>query len=258
MKADDRLRQAFEDLEQRTNAVDPQFSLQRLGRTAPVRRWVPALAGAAAVLAVIGVVAVSGLLAGPDTDEVVATTVPDSTTFVPDTTEPETEVTTTVTAPTDVSPDLPTHRVVGVAADDVLNVRSEPGADADLVAVLPPNYAGVRAIDNLASVADGGEWREVELLDPARVVDGGELDGRRLTGWVNTAFIEEYDPSLPDLSPCEHEIGPMPEPSGSGPDHVYSVRQFGLGGCIRTVVTFGANFDEGRWPIDGITTDMQP
>ncbi|MEX2280264.1 MAG: hypothetical protein WEA76_09265, partial [Acidimicrobiia bacterium] len=259
MKADDRLRQAFEDLERRTESVDPQFSLQRLGRTAPARRWVPALAGAAAVLAVIGVVAVSGLLAGPDTDDVVGTTVPDATTLNPDsTTTSSDEPITTTTVPGEASTDRPTHRVVGVVADDVLNVRAEPGSDAHVIAVLPPTYAGIRALDNIETVGDGGNWRQVELLDPTRVIDGGELDGQPLVGWVNSAFIEEYDPTAPEVAPCEHSIGPMPEPVGDTPDHVYSVRQYELGGCIRTVVTFGQDFDEGRWPIDGITTDMRP
>ncbi|HVR31366.1 MAG TPA: SH3 domain-containing protein, partial [Acidimicrobiia bacterium] len=257
MNSEDRLRQAFEDLERRTESVDPRYSLQRLPRNAERRAWVPALAGAGAVLAVIGVVAVAGLLTGPETDDVVATP---STLDTAVTSSTEPEVTTTITVP--VVPldtaSYPTHRVVGVADDDVLNVRSEPGASADLVAVLPPSYAGIRAIDNVAIVEDGGEWRQIELLDPTRVIDGGELDGQRLTGWVNTAFIEEYDPSQPDVFPCEHDIGPMPEPTGEAPDHVYSIRQFGLGGCLRTVVTFGQEFDTGYWPIDGITTDMRP
>ena len=258
MNSDDRLRQAFEDLEHRTRTVDPRFSLQRLGREARPRAWVPALAGAAAVLAVIGVVAVSGLLSGPDTDDVVGTTVPDSTTLVPDSTTTSVDEPITTTTFPNIESDYPTHRVTGVAADDVLNVRAEPGPDADAVAVLPPDYAGIRALDNVEVVADGGTWRQVELLDPTRVVDGGELDGVRLVGWVNAAFIAEYDPTLPEIAPCQHDIGPMPEPTGDAPDHVYSVRQFGLGGCVRTVVTFGQDFDTGYWPIDGITTDMRP
>ena len=261
MNSDDRLREAFEDLQQRTATVDPQYSLQRLSRSSAERRtWVPALAGAAVVLAVIGGVAVAGLLSGPETDDVVATTVPDSTTLVPDstTTSLDEPVTTTTVAPPVADLAYPTHRVIGVADDDVLNVRAEAGASAELVAVLPPNYAGIRAIDNVATVEDGGEWLQVELIDPTRVIDGGEQDGQRITGWVNAAFIEEYDPSVPGVFPCEHDLGSMPPPVGVAPDHVYAIRQFGLGGCIRTVVTFGVDFDEGRWPIDGITTDMRP
>jgi len=258
MNTDDRLRRAFEDLERRTESIDSRFSLQRLRRTTEQRGWIPALAGAAAVLAVIGVVALSGFLSGPDDDVITGTTLDEtSVTEGTDTTDPVVTTTSVETA-VDPSLDLPTHRVVGVAEDDVLNVRSEPGADADLVAVLPPNYVGIRLVDNVAIAEDGGEWHQVELLDPTLVVDGGELDGRRITGWVNSAYLEPYEPSLPEVPPCRHDIGPMPEPTGVAPDHVYSVRQFGLGGCVRTVVTFGANFDEGRWPIDGITTDMQP
>ena len=253
MNSEDRLRQAFEDLERRTESVDPRYSLQRLPRNTERRAWVPALAGAGAVLAVIGVVAVAGLLSGPETDDAVAT--PSTLDTVNSLTQPT--VTTTITVPQDTS-SYPTHRVVGVADDDVLNVRSEPDPGADVVAVLPPDYIGIRTLDDTAVADDGGAWSRVELLDPALVVDGGELDGQRLTGWVNSAFIEEYDPSRPDVFPCEHDIGPMPEPTGEAPDHVYSIRQFGLGGCLRTVVTFGADFDEGRWPIDGITTDMRP
>lgn len=259
MNSDDRLRRAFDDLAHRVEAVNPRFSLQRLSRRSERRGWVAALAGAGAVLAVIGVVAVSGFLSGPDTDDVVATTVPTSTPIVPDstTTRIDEPITTTTVAGEEAS-NRPTHRVVGVADDDVLNVRAQPGADGDLIAVLPPTYAGIRALDNIETVVDGGNWREVELLDPTRVVERGELDGVRLTGWVNSAFIEEYDPTLPEVAPCEHDIGPMPDRVGDAPDHVYSIRQFGLGGCIRTVVTFGQDFDEGRWPIDGITTDMRP
>lgn len=260
MNSDDRLRQAFEDLERRSDAVDPRYSLQRLGGDGRRRNpWMPALAGAAAVLAVIGVVAVSGLLSGPDTDDVVGTTVPDATTLVPDSTTTSVgEPITTTTIPGAGPTDIPTHQVTGVAEDDVLNVRAEPGPGAALIAVLPPDYAGIRALDNIEVVADGGSWRQVELLDPTRVVDGGELDGMRLVGWVNTAFITEYDPTLPEIAPCQHDIGPMPEPTGDAPDHVYSIRQFGLGGCLRTVVTFGQDFDTGYWPIDGITTDIRP
>ncbi len=260
MNSDDRLRQAFDDLERRAERVDPQFSLQRLPRGSQRPAWLPALAGAAAVLAVIGVVAVAGLLSGPDDDEVVTGATDDVTTTIGNTTEATgtSEPPTTLVLPIDASWFYPTHRVVGVAADDVLNVRVAPGASSDLVAVLPPDYAGLLATENSAVVEDGGEWREFELVDPARAVIRGEFDGQRLTGWVNTAFVEPYDPSLPDVFPCEHEIGPMPETSGTSPDHVYSVRQFGLGGCIRTVVTFGVDFDQERWPIDGISTDMRP
>lgn len=259
MNSDDRIRRAFEDLEHRTGAVDPRFSLQRFGREARPRAWVPALAGAAAVLAVIGVVAISGLLSGPDTDDAVATTVPDSTTLVPETSTTATVVEeTTTTIPTETN-ELPTHRVVGVADDDVLNVRKAPGADADLLAELPPNYRGIRAIDNVEIVNDGGEWRQVELVDPIRLVGLEEpLHGAPIVGWVNSAFIEPHDPSAADAFPCGGQMSSTIEAAGTDPDHVYAIRQFGLGGCLRTVVTFGQNFDEERPLYDRISTDVRP
>jgi hypothetical protein len=260
MSSDDRLRQAFEDLERRAERVDPQFSLQRLPRTTERRGWIPALAGAGAVLAVIGVVALSGFLSGPDDDIVTGTTTDntETTTAVPSTTTP---FVTTTWAPFD-DPQLlaPTHRVTGVADDDVLNVRREPGAGSALYAALPPDYAGIRLVDNVAVVEDGGEWWQVELLDPVRLIDRGEpLEGAPIVGWVNSAFLAEYDPSLPEVEPCAGEVGSVPTASGTAPDHTYSLRQFMLdGGCVRTVVTFGQNFDEFRPQYDGISTDVRP
>jgi hypothetical protein len=263
MNSDDRLRQAFDDLQQRTESVDPQYSLQRISRASTERRaWVPALAGAAVVLAVIGGVALSGLLSGPEADDVVATTVPDSTTLIPDSTttssdEPATTTTSTV-LPTS-SNVLPTHRVTGVASDDVLNVRVEPGVDGGLLAELPPDYRGIRTIDNIEIVEDGGEWRQVILLDPIRLVGLEEpLHGAPITGWVNSAFIEPHDPSMSDAFPCGGQMTSTIEATGPAPDHVYAIRQFGLGGCIRTVVTFGQNFDGSRPLYDRISTDVRP
>jgi hypothetical protein len=260
MSNDDRLRRAFEELEQRTESVDPRFSLQRLPRPSERRGWIPALAGAGAVLAVIGVVAVSGLLSGSETD-VVDTTVPETSTLLPETSTTATVVveTTTTMVPTEASPDLPTHSVVGVADDDVLNVRVDPGADADLLAELPPDYRGIRAIDNVEIVTDGGEWRQVVLLDPVRLIGLEEpLHGAPITGWVNSAFLEPHDPSAPERLPCGGQMTSTIEATGTDPDHVYAIRQFGLGGCIRTVVTFGQNFDEARPLYDRFSTDVRP
>lgn len=263
MNSDDRLRQAFDDLQQRTESVDPQFSLQRMSRSSTERRaWVPALAGAAVVLTVIGGVAVAGLLSGPETDDVVATTVPsDSTTLIPDstTTSVDEPVSTTTTVPPTSSNVLPTHRVTGVAGDDVLNVRKEPGADGELLAELAPDYRGIRLFDNVAIVEDGGEWQQVMLLDPVRLIGLEEpLHGAPITGWVNAAFIEPHDPSMSDAFPCGGQMTSAIEATGTDPDHVYAIRQFGLGGCIRTVVTFGQNFDEQRPLYDRISTDVLP
>jgi hypothetical protein len=260
MSSDDRLRQAFEDLEQRTRRVDPRTSLQRLPSSPPRPAWLPALAGAAAVVAVIGAVAVSGFLSGPAEEDTTGTTAAttETTPAVPSTST--TEFVTTTIAPVEGDPHLPTHRVSGVAADDVLNVRRDPGTDGELYVELAPDYAGIRLLSNVATVADGAEWWEIELLDPVRLIGLEEpLDGAPITGWVNSAFLTSYDPAHEDdVAPCTGEIGTPPGSTGPSPDHVYALRQFQLGPCVRTVVTFGQNFDDGRWPYDALTTDVRP
>jgi uncharacterized membrane protein len=62
------------------------------------------------------------------------------------------------------------HRVTGVAANDVLNIRAAPDADATIVARIPPNGRGIRVIG-------GGNrfW--------VKVAYGGK------TGFVNRRFI---------------------------------------------------------------------
>lgn len=70
--------------------------------------------------------------------------------------------------------------VVGVAADDVLNVRSGPGTGFDVVVELPPLAAGVVATGNNRSLDEQGIWAEVEAE--------GE------TGWANTAFLLQPGP----------------------------------------------------------------
>lgn len=70
--------------------------------------------------------------------------------------------------------------VVGVAADDVLNVRAGPGVSAEIVATLAPETAELESTGRIADVGTA-LWREV-------VVPG---DG---VGWVNAAFLTETAP----------------------------------------------------------------
>jgi hypothetical protein len=100
---------------------------------------------------------------------------------------------TTTTAPatptTAAVEDLPGERVeifpyedaelavVGVAADDVLNLRSGPGADFEVVAELEPRATGLVATGHNRSLDEGGFWNEVRVGD-----DGG---------WVNAAFVAQ-------------------------------------------------------------------
>lgn len=64
--------------------------------------------------------------------------------------------------------------VIGVAAGDVLNVRSGPGVAADVVATLAPLATDVAAT-GAARLLPGSIWLEVE-------VDGA-------TGWANSSFF---------------------------------------------------------------------
>ena len=159
----------------------------------------------------------------------------------------------------------PTHRVVNVAADDTLNLRRAPGADEALDARLAPTYSGVRPTGNTTIVDDGGEWWEVELLDPVRLFDLQEpLHGARVIGWVNSAFLEPYDPAFSAVPACSGD-GPIdsltPVANQDEADHIFQIRQYDMGGgCLRVVVTFGTDFDDsGIAPrYDFIGTDMRP
>ena len=64
--------------------------------------------------------------------------------------------------------------VVGVAHDDVLNVRAAPGTDAAIVAELAPTAMGITAAGRARSLPES-IWYEVE-------VDG-------VVGWVSSAFV---------------------------------------------------------------------
>lgn len=64
--------------------------------------------------------------------------------------------------------------VVGVAHDDVLNVRAAPGTDSEIVAELPPTATGLIATGRARSLPES-IWFEVDA------------DG--VTGWVSSAFV---------------------------------------------------------------------
>lgn len=67
-----------------------------------------------------------------------------------------------------------TLAVIGVAHDDVLNLRSAPGADQDILDGIPPLYSTLRA---------AGETRQL----PGSMWIAVEYEGT--TGWVNLRFI---------------------------------------------------------------------
>ncbi|HKY49383.1 MAG TPA: SH3 domain-containing protein [Acidimicrobiia bacterium] len=114
----------------------------------------------------------------------------DTTTTSPatSTTQASTASTTTSTAPTTTTSedDLPGEpidfgpaagdevAVVGVAHDDVLNVRAAPGTDSAVVAELEPTATGLIGTGRARSLPQS-IWFEVE-------VEG-------VTGWVSSAFV---------------------------------------------------------------------
>ncbi|HUG85222.1 MAG TPA: hypothetical protein VMM13_11695 [Euzebya sp.] len=65
--------------------------------------------------------------------------------------------------------------VVGVEADDTLNVRSGPGVDFDVLVELAPLAEGVVATGHNRHLDDRGIW--------------AEITAEGVTGWANTAFL---------------------------------------------------------------------
>ena len=67
-----------------------------------------------------------------------------------------------------------TLAVIGVAHDDVLNLRSAPGANQEILAGIPPLYSSLTAV---------GETRQL----PGSMWIGVDYQGTR--GWVNLRFV---------------------------------------------------------------------
>jgi uncharacterized membrane protein len=74
-----------------------------------------------------------------------------------------------------------THRVVGVAADDVLNVREQPDPRARRIGALQPGASGV-VVTGVQQRVGGQRWWEV--------VHG---EAGRGAGWVNARFLAPED-----------------------------------------------------------------
>ena len=74
------------------------------------------------------------------------------------------------------SPAAKLYRVVGVAEDDVLYVRSKPGRQHSSVGEIPPNGVGIQILEGRERVGQS-TWVRVKY--------------RGLTGWVNSRFLTE-------------------------------------------------------------------
>lgn len=84
--------------------------------------------------------------------------------------------------PSPQSPDPQTLSVAYVELGDTLNVRSAPGADAPVVAELPPDATGLSADTSLESLVGNSTWTWVEAEDAS--------------GWVNSRYLTEaVDPA---------------------------------------------------------------
>lgn len=111
------------------------------------------------------------------TSTVVATT--STSPVVTTTTLPATTTTTTGDelpgAPIDFGPAQgDTLAVVGVAHDDVLNLRAAPGADQDILEGIPPTYDALRALGQTRELP-GSFWIAVDYEGTA--------------GWVNLRYL---------------------------------------------------------------------
>lgn len=183
----------------------------------------------------------------------IVTTTSSTTTNAPQTTTS----TPTTTAPTTTTPGSPltetpaVYRVTGVADPDVLNVRSGPGVSNDIVGEYDPTATNVLTTGQGTTLSDGVTW--VEATDPD------------FTGWVNKRFLELVDQTAAPLGEYPCSVGPgmtgtmpnvWPGPSGgSNADHVFSIEQIDGGGCSRTVITLGTDFD---WENPGAPADRVP
>jgi hypothetical protein len=136
-------------------------------------------------LSTVALALVVSACGGGDAADSTSTTDATPTTTTPTTTT-QAETTTTTVAETTTTTGLPgepidfgpaagdTIAVIGVAHDDVLNLRAAPGADQEIVAEIPNLADGLTALGNTRDIGDSF-WIEVEY------------DGT--TGWVHYSFI---------------------------------------------------------------------
>ncbi len=145
--------------------------------------------------------------------------------------------------------DSANYRVINVADDDVLNIRSGPGVDYAIQGGIP-NGDIVTTSGNAARLPGGAEWYEIDINGLG-------------TGWLNARYLEllETGGGIDDL-PCQVEgadpaNGLLPQSSAasaSDADHISSLNQTTISNdCVRTVIEFGKDFD---FSNSGPQTDM--
>src|SRR5262249_35194471 len=92
------------------------------------------------------------------------------------------------------TPPVPTYKVVGVASNDVLKIRSGPDATADIVKAIPFDGKGIRMVGSCS-----GQWCPVGYLDAK--------------GWVN-----RRDPASETGSRCLECVPAAAHAAGSPKD----------------------------------------
>jgi hypothetical protein len=145
------------------------------------------------LLIVMGVLAVAcagegeaGTTTAPATSTTVASTTTTSTAATTTTSAPAPTTTTAPPTSTTASGELPgepiafgpaagdTLAVIGVAHDDVLNLRAAPGADQPIVGEIPPTYETLTAVGETRELP-GSFWISVAYEGTA--------------GWVNLRYV---------------------------------------------------------------------
>ncbi len=132
----------------------------------------------------------------------------------------------------------PTHFVVGVDQDDVLNGRFSPGVGSNINAEIDPAYGTVRVKGVEEESDDGGVWTSVTYSPDTQLVF--EPFAGPGYGWVNSAFVAPISGWLPPGGACDLSsgIGDVDGDGTSTADEIYDVIAVDLGDCVRIVVTF--------------------
>lgn len=183
--------------------------------------------------AACGESAVTSTTAAPTTSGV--STAPSTTTVNSTTTSPN-----RTTAPTIPEPLEPGWMVIGVADNDVLNVRAAASASSPKIAELGPHAVGVATTGLGTSSHLTPGWWEVPLDE------GG-------TGWVNSRYLA-LSPlwTVPfATTPCSTGVSNTSPPTISSADHVMALDYLKSEECDRFVVLLGERGALGPpdWPM---------
>ncbi len=154
-----------------------------------------------------------------------------------------------------------TEAVRADANDPFLNVRSDAGSSADLVAKLPPTYRGLRATGEQEVTADGATWIEVEMLHPVAYSGSVSFDANPV-GWLNAGLTEPLvdgiGVGLDEVPGC---TAPASSPSSgsqlAGSGYVFGLESARLADdCVRVVLTIGEGQAAYAW--DSVTAGTAP